>query len=257
MNGDEIIELKFEGNNISPSIVKPHEITELVNSFERALLYTIKKNHPEIDTTQLLFSFEKIKDESLDIQFFPKLVQSIVLSSFVLISDSIKNANFETLDSKTINELNTFVKFSNKYQCIGSFTYNGNRLSSLSGNTEIAIPKNKEATEETVIFGEITGAGGLKPNVHLRINDEYNIIISTDKKTSKILANKLYEKVKLAGIAKYDVDTTQITHFKISEILDYTPGNTYQAITELRAITSGYWDQFNTNEDINNELLRD
>jgi hypothetical protein len=32
------------------------------------------------------------------------------------------------------------------------------------------------------------------------------------------------------------------------------PGNAAEAFRELRELTSGYWDKFNTNEEINNEL---
>lgn len=255
--GNDILELKFEGGDINPSIVKPHEIAELLVSFEKALLHTIKKQNPEIDTEQVLVSFESIHHQSLDLQFVPQLAQSAVLSSYLLIGNCISNGDYNQLDCTTITHLKTFVKFSKKHNCIGYLNHNGQQLSSFSASTEITLPKNKIIKEETTVFGELTEVGGTNPNVHLKINDEYTLIFATDKRISKLLAPKLWEKVKLSGIVKWNVETARIEEFKLIEILDYTPGNTYQAITELKRITNGHWDKFENNEDINNELLRD
>ena len=37
-NGNDILELKFEGNGINPSIVKPSEVATQIEQFEKALI---------------------------------------------------------------------------------------------------------------------------------------------------------------------------------------------------------------------------
>ncbi|HVK97412.1 MAG TPA: hypothetical protein VM368_06320, partial [Flavisolibacter sp.] len=91
----------------------------------------------------------------------------------------------------------------------------------------------------------------------IRISDEQVLIFSTSHSHAKALAAKLYENVTLKGIAKWDAETLKIEDFKLIDILEYSPGNTSKAIGDLKKITSGFWDRYNTNEDINNQLLRD
>lgn len=253
----DIIELRFVGNQINPAVVKPREIAELIISFEKTLLSDIKERHPEIDTTQLLFSFEEIKDASIGIRFLPQLVKDIVLSSFSFISTSFQTGDFSGLSNDTISELRSLARFSKKYQCAGEFNYNGKQLSTFSPTTEIEFNKNPIIKEDITIFGRITDSGGDNPNVHLKVNDEITLIFPTSEAIAKQLAHKLYERVSLFGTVKWDAITYKVLDFKIKEIIEFKPGNTLKAINELRNISSGYWDKFNSNEDINNELYRD
>ena len=64
---NDILQLRFDGNGINPDKVKPSEICDLVIEIQNALNATIKHNHPEIDTKNVLFSFDSIKNESLGI----------------------------------------------------------------------------------------------------------------------------------------------------------------------------------------------
>lgn len=254
----DILELKFDGNDINPSTVRPHEIAELINNFEKALLSTIKENHPEIDTNEVLFSFQKIDDKSLDLFFVPRLAVDIVIASYLLISNSVANEDYSKLNNETISYLRSFTKFSKDHECIGYFNKNGKTLSSFSSNTEINYNKKQLVQGEITIFGKVIDSGGEKPNVHLRINDEDKpLIFDTTEENARKLAAKLYQKVALKGVAKWEPDTLKVDSFILSEILDYSAGNTLKAIKKLKKITSGFWNQFNTNDDINNQLLRE
>lgn len=256
-SGNDILELRFAGNEINPHAVKPHEIAELIVGFEKALLSDIKDRHPEIDINELLFVFDEVKNESIGLKFLPKIVQEIIVSSFTLISTSFNTGDFSTLSNNTINELKTFTKFSKKYNCNGEFNLNGQTLSSFTPTTEIQLNINPILEGEIKLFGRVLDSGGKKPNVHLIINDDKELIFPTSETLAKELAHRLYDKVSLIGIAKWDAITYEIKSFKIKEIVDFTPGKTLSALNELKKLTSGYWDKFNTNDEINNQLLRD
>jgi hypothetical protein len=255
--GNDILEVRFAGNEINPHAVKPHEIAELIIHFEKALLSDIKDRHPEIDTNELLFAFDEIRNESIGVRFIPKLVRDVVVSSFTFISTSFETGDFSNVSNKTIAELKTFTKFSKKYNCIGEFKLNGQNLSTFTPTTELEYNKNPILEGEVKIFGRVMDSGGDNPNVHLKINDDQKLIFSTSEINAKELAHKLYEKVSIVGIAKWDAITYEIISFKIKEIIDFTPGKTLSAINELRNLTSGVWDRYNTNDEINNQLLRD
>lgn len=254
---NDILEIRFYGNDVNPGSVKPSEIADLIKGFEKALLSEIKERNPEYDINQLLFTFEEIKNESLGLAFFPKLIKTAVISSYTLISTSFQTGDFSKLDNKTIKELKTLTAFSKKYNCAAEFKFNGEVISSFSPQTEIPYNKTAVLSGDINIFGRVIDAGGNNPNVHIKLNDENELIFSTSEANAKQLAHKLYEKVNLSGKAKWDAVTYEIKEFKLTEILDFSAGKTLSAINELRNLTSGFWDKYNTNDDINKHLLRD
>lgn len=254
---NDIIELKFEGNGINPSSVMPHEIAELIFNFEKALLATIKEKHAEIDTEELLFSFDAIRDESLDLQFVPRKASQAVLSSYQFMADSIGTGDYEKLNNTALGHLKAIARFSRRHNCTGYFTHNKTTLSTFTPSTEIVLNKTQFIKGEATIFGRLMDAGGENPNVHLKINDDYVLIFSTSEANAKALAAKLYEKVALRGMAKWHPETLRIEDFKLNDILEYSPGKASKAISDLKKLTSGFWDKFSTNDDINDQLLRD
>ena len=256
-DGDDILEIRFAGNGVSPLSVKPHEVAELIVSFEKALLSDIKERHPEIDTSQLLFAFTDIKNESLGLGFVPKIVKDIIVRSYSLIASCVGNGDLSSLNNETIQHLKTFTKFSKNHGCVGELKLNGERISSFTPTTELQYNKNQIIKGDIRLFGRVIDAGGDRPNVHLKVNDERILIFFTSEANAKLLAHKLYEKDSLVGTAKWDAITNEILEFKLLEIVDFAAGGTLDAINELRKITSGYWDKFNTTDEINNQLLRD
>lgn len=256
-NNDDIMELKFSGNGISPTTVKPHEIAELIINFEKSLLATIKDQHPEIDTDELLFTFDAIHNESLDLRFKPKRVADIVIASYTLISTSFKTGDYSTLNNNAVDSLKNITRFSKKHDCVGHFNHNNVTLSTFTPTTEITKKKPTILKEQITIFGKLIDSGGDNPNVHIRINDEQVLIFSTSHSYAKELATKLYERVALKGIAKWNAETLKIEDFKLTEILEYGQGKTSKAIKDLKSLTSGIWDNYNSNDEINNQLLRD
>jgi len=256
-NETDILELKFNGGGVNPYIVKPHEIAELIISFEKFLLTTIKENNSEIDTEELLFSFHEIDDKSLDLRFVPKKVKDVVISSYLLVTSSFNSGDFSPISNVAIDSLKTFTKFSKKYNCIGSFSHNNKTISTFNQSTEIPVNKIKIVKGETTILGKLIDVGGEKPNVHIKINDDYVLIFPTSENNAKKLATRLFEKISLTGVATWDAVSLKIETFKLLDIHDYSPGNTSTAIKDLKKLTSGIWDKYNTNDDINKQLLRD
>lgn len=257
---DEILQLRFEGNGISPDKVKPSEISELINEFQNVLLSTIKQEHREIDITSLLFSLDSIRKESLGINFkalqetiLPDIRQAVV-GAYLLITTSINTKDFSNLNSNSISSLKKIAAFSKKYSCNGHFNRNGETLSTITPTTEIRESQIPLLKGTTTIYGEVIDVGA---NIHLKLNDGSKLYIDVDKKVSKQLGTRLWDYVGLRGIAKWDPVTFKIIEFKYTEILEFSPGSVSQTFSDLRELTSGAWDKFDSNDDINNQLLKD
>jgi hypothetical protein len=244
----DVLELKFEGNNINPSIVRPSEIASLIDNFEKALLQTIAITNPEIKTDAVLFSFNEIDDKSLDIRFFTRIATDAVLTAYLLITTSVSNNDYSKLSSGTIKALKAITKFSKKYECNGYFNHNNETVATFSSNTEIGIEKSNFIKGETTIYGQIIDIGGEDPNVHFKINNNYVVIIDVTQELAESLAHKLYKEIGLKGIAKWDANSFEVEEFKISDIIDYEPTNIKSTFQEIRNIIGKYWDEI---EDVN------
>src|SRR5450631_3013788 len=143
-NEDEILELKFEGNQGNPETIKPHEVADLITNFERALLSTIKQNNPEINTDHLLISFHSIENKSLDLKFKKHAAKEIILAAFTLISSSINTSNYKELNSDTVESLKEITRFTKRHNCIGSLRYQSKALTTFSKDTEVYFDKSNE-----------------------------------------------------------------------------------------------------------------
>jgi len=262
-DANNILQLKFEGNGIKPNAVKPSEIGTLIQEFEKALLGVVKIENPAIDTNSVLFTFESIEDKSIGLLFnsdnpiIPKEIQNLIVASYISLGASVANNDFSSLDNDTISAIRSIAKFSKTHDCNGHFIHNGKTLGSVTPKSDIKLNKPQYLKGDTTIFGELVDAGGDNPNIHIKINDSYSVIIETDKPKTKELASRLYDYVGLKGFAKWDVITSKIIEFKLYEVLDYAPGNITDTFDELKNLSSGYWDNFNTDEEINKKLLRE
>lgn len=260
----DILELKFEGNGINPKSVKASEIASLITEFECAILSTLKYENPEIDTkSTVLLCFESVEDKSIGIFLSSNIdkikqeIKTLIGASYVSLATSIGNADFNKLPDEAILSLKKIQTFTTKNDCQATFKYNGETLSVINSNSKIKVSNNTIVQGDTTIYGELIDVGGENPNIHIRINDDYKITITTTKQQTKELANRLYETIGLKGNAKWDLSTSKITEFKLYNILEYTPGNIKKAFEELKDISNGFWDSLNSNDEINRKLLRD
>lgn len=254
----EILELKFEGNEISPDKVKPSEVAKLIVEFEKALTTTIEIEHRIVNDKEPLFTIETIKHASIGILFkVGKNDRAAVRRSYKTLTTAIENNDYSKLPEETVKSIRSIANFAKKYNCSANFRRNGKRLSTIGPNAEIKYVSNSLLRGDTTIYGELFDAGGDNPNLHVKINNDYTVIIDTDRATAKALAAKyLYDQVGLRGHAKWDLFTSKIVEFKLYEVLDYVPGNVKKTFDELRNITSGYWDN-KSDDDIKKNLLRD
>lgn len=257
----DILELKFEG--ITPKTVRPGELALLIYEFERIILSVVKSDYPAIDTGEVLVSFDSIKDESIGINLSPNLetvgweIKQFIVASYLSFTGTVESGNFQNLSSDTLKSLKKIQQFSKKYNTPAIFKKDGEHLSSLNPETKFKVTKSNLLGGTTTIYGEIFDAGGETPNIHIRVNDQYSVIVGATKETVKELAGKLYEVVGLKGYAKWDIKTSKIEEFELHNIVDYKAGKVKESFKKLRELSSGYWDKFDTDEDINNQLLRD
>lgn len=247
----DILELKFEGNQVNPDTIKPHEVAELIINFERALLSTIKQEHPEINTDHLLFSFHSIENKSLDLKFIAHKAKEVVIGCYALISTAITTSKYNTLNSDTVESLIEISRFTKRHECVGYFRHDNRSLTTLTKDTEIKFDKSNEIKGETRIYAKILRVGGESPTVNLKIDDEYKLTINVKEDLAKVLASKLYETAALIGVATWDKKSYKVIDFKITEVGEYEIKPLTETFDELRNLLSKHWDKI---DDINSVL---
>ena len=216
----EIIELKFDGNDIKPSKVKSSEIAALIVSYERAITTIIKSEHPEIDDDFVFVSFEEIKGSSISLKLIAHKAKNYVIPALFLISTAFETKNFNQIPNTSIEELRSIQRFAKKYKCDGYFIKNGERLAAFNQYTDVSYNELETIKGETTIYGEIQVAGGkINPHVHIRINDDYTISFEVEKELAKQLASQLYNDVGLTGVARWDRKSYKILDFKIDKLI--------------------------------------
>ena len=262
-NITDILELKCDGNGVKPDNVKASEIGALISEFETAILSTVKHENPEIDITELLICFDSIKDESIGIflrsnidKVKPEILK-LVSASYLILNTCIFTNDYTRLPTQAITSLKRIQSFAKRHEGQARFKYNGEQLSVIDARSEIKAIGQTFIKGDTTIYGELFDVGGDNPNIHIKINNDYNVIIETDRQQTKELASRLYDTVGLRGFAKWDLVTSRILEFKLYDVIDYKPGNIKNTLDKLRDLSSGVWDNYNTNDEINNQLLRD
>jgi hypothetical protein len=248
---NDILEIKFEGNQVNPDTIKPHEVAELIINFEKALLSTIKQEHPEIDTDHLLFSFHSIENRSLDLKFKAHTAKAIVVSSYALISTAINTSQYTKLNYDTIESLREISKFTKRHDCVGYFRYDDKAISTFTKDTEITFDRSNELKGETRIYGKVVRVGGESPTLHFKINDEYKIVIDVKEDLAKELAKNLYEEIGLVGVAKWDSISYKVIDFKVADIVELDNKPIKETFAELRNLLGKHWDKI---DDINSVI---
>ncbi|WP_207430587.1 hypothetical protein [Sabulibacter ruber] len=241
--GQHIVELKFEGNGIKPSKVKASEVAELVTSFEAAIYAIIKAQHPSIDDSQVLISFNQVQDQSLSIKCLANIAK-YVLPAYALIASSFNSEQYSTLPSTSVENLRKITRFSKKYECEGVLIQDGKRLAQFNKDTEIVYKDAGTSRGDTTIYGTVLKAGGDTPRVTLKIDDDYTVSFEVSKAIVIKLAENLYKEVGLIGNAKWDKRTYKVVDFRAESIIFLEQATIQETFKELGQLYSKAFNKF-------------
>lgn len=250
LNSD-ILELKFEGGGINPENVKPSEIANLLTSFERLILQQLKDEHPAINIDDVIFAFEKIDNQSLDLIFKIKQLRDLVIGTYISVAAALNTGDFSQLNRSSLPALKEIIKFSKKHNCEGHFNLNSQIIASFSPDFEIDIISKNSITGDTTVFGKVIRIGGEDPKIHFRVSETDKLIFDVSEEVAKKLSQKLYEFIGLVGIATWDANTFAIEKFEIKQILDLNNRPIPEVFEELRGLIGKHWDEI---EDIENYI---
>lgn len=232
----EIIELKFDGNGISPILVKASEVADMIRSFEQSLLPIIKENSSEINDDFVFISFEEISSNCISLKCVAHKAKQYVIPAYIAIATAFQTNQFDDLPKNSIEELRSITGFAKRHKCDGTFIKNGEPLATFTQDVEIKISDKNILRGDTTIYGKVLKAGGETPRVTLKINDSYTVSFEVKKSIAIQLATKLYSEIGLKGNAKWDKRNYKVLDFRADEIINIDENSLNESFKQLSSL---------------------
>jgi hypothetical protein len=105
-----------------------------------------------------------------------------------------------------------------------------------------SLPARDYIRGETVVYGKIESAGGVRPTVRLRVSDRQVLRAHVTQAQCEDLAKKLYRQTALRGDATWDPIDGSVVYFRTEEIIPYEPTPILEAFAALRKVVGDAYD---------------
>lgn len=256
-NGENIFTLRFWGdeNEINPKSFSAKELGQIIVAFEESIRAIIDNSFPSVNQDDVKVCLIKIEDKSESLGFYIDDIPETNLALRVF-SNSIQNNTYTSLPDKAYHGLKVIYSSVNNKNCNAELRHKSENLFTIYPNTELVKPELVNIESDGLIYGELLKIGGEKPRAWLRLDDGITFSFRLSREQVATLSPNMYKSIALKGRRKINTITDNIVGFKLYDIVEYKPYNTYNAIKELRGITNGFWDTLGDNGQIN-KYLRD
>lgn len=247
----ERLQIRFVGDegNIKPAMVRAHELALVIDAYEDAIASAIVEENPDLKIDTVRVSLVEVKHESIGLAFESNL-PLLSMPAATRISNAINNNAYSKLSKRIRDNLRTIVAFARRHQCDALLSIeqeNQVRVAILTPDTE--IPATFDMVGETVLYGEVKRAGGIKPTIEFQTFDGKTLFCPTTSSVAIQLGRMLYQEVALRGNATWDTETYQLRGFEIKEVLGFRKIPLADALNALHQ-AGGH--VFDTVEDVDN-----
>lgn len=251
---NEIIELTFRGEGITPDNLKASEVADLISSYEDALLNLIVRDNPEVNLDEVFISLINIEENSVHLKFKPKVIGTVIAAAITL-NTALNSFQYETLPYKTVESLNRIWAFTKRRNCTGEISGGENfPTARISSETEIAITDEFFFQGDTTVYGKVERVGGSKPRVRLRLDDDQIVYSEINESIAKRLAKNLYDVVCVKGFAKWRKENLKIEQLIVDQVIDFTETSIADAIKSLQTVIGESWDSIDNPENYINTI---
>lgn len=251
-NTEDILRLRISGSNITPQSLKSKEVAELICSLEDAIFHFIKHKNPDISKDSVYISLVDIKSQSAGYVFNPSIKDALL--AFSALTLAINTNNYIDIPDKAIESLKPIKTFTKNRNCKAEFFIGDERLTEITPNTIIEVPKTAYLRGESTIYGEVIRVGGMESKVVIKIDESKTLNLSISHDLAKEIAKKLYSVVGLVGDVKWSRFTHEILDFTPTHIIPYSGGSIVESFSILKNEIGQYWDKI---DNINEALLID
>lgn len=232
-----LLEVKFKGRGLRPDKILAKDLAEVIRDVEAAVLAYLSA---EADDKSILkitgLSLVEIKAGSAALRFAPRTSEAVTPAFQAFATDVGHTGNVTALKARARSSYEGIQDFCQKYRCISEFR---DRLSSRKPIAIIRPPIPIARTRpimlegETSIYGTLESVGGLDPKAWLR-TDHGRVNFDVTQDQARELGQRLYTRIGVRGVARWDAYTSAVSSFKFLELLAYREKPLSQAFQSLR-----------------------
>lgn len=234
-NTEDIIQIKFTGNNIKPDSVSIQDFVSVLAAFEKSLRAVVEHNNPNLDIEDDYISLIDIENRSLSLVLKLREDQLVVNESYKQFTKSLDSNQFDLLPIASVDELKKITTFNQRYQCKMQLGYGSNGNFVRMGEFKQYKPhKLKSFRDKKTIYGELIKIGGDKPKAYIQQYNGTVINGSLSKEMAVNYSGLLYKKVKAFGVVVVSGKTLTPVSFKVNEIAPFEPLSLQDSIDSIK-----------------------
>jgi len=239
---DELLELHFSGQDISPDSIRIGEIATILDAFEKVLLSIISQDHPTLTKDAITIGLHRVNEGSLGLQFTSRLPE-VVTPAFHQAAQSIHLGVEDHLPPDSIPDFEKILSFVKRHQAQADFIVINGRAEKLATLTpDYEIPKPVFISGQTTVYGQIVRVGGVEPKVEVKLISGITIYCPFDVSLASRLGSLLYNTVGLNGEAHWNPRTYEIEEFRVTDIAPYKETPLVEAFQSISKIAGKYYD---------------
>jgi len=217
-----ILELKFQGNDIKPNKVSIKELTNILSNFDEAFKAMILHYDPTIDLDDDYISLIAIDNKSLSLKSELKKFIEVSKTAYLALALAISSGDINALPEKAKKPIHNISNFNKKWDCEAKFGYSKNNIfNEIASFKSLNQDKDYTFQQKSTYYGELKKIGGDNPVANvLSLNGRY-INAHLSKEQVIEYSNLVYKDVKIVGSAKYSGKTLRLKSFFLESMEAY------------------------------------
>lgn len=235
----EQIELKFQGENISPESFSLSEIGKILQTIEQ-LIVPIAANTSK-------------KDFSLKLKSMQPGSLSLALSSssepifkkvFLIIFDAIRRNDLTKIPYNSVqklDELYRIIKTRKAFLSVFSKSGKSKLLGEINLKDEVNFSGYDNLRGATTVYGKVMWVGGKTPSVTIEIDTGHSFTCESPDSFLKFFTDNLYKNVILHGIAIWEPSTYHVKDFLIESVEPHNLRPIDEVLEEMREKFGKYY----------------
>lgn len=240
-------DIAFTETPIPVESISSNDLGEMIGEVETAVALVAAKMHPEIDAEKVRVGLIGVKPKAVEYTFASTTPD--VIGAIDQIIASLDARSYQSVPARALRSLKGIDAFRRELGAGIQWSRDGStRMARINQTDDLELPELEILSGETVIYGQLTRAGGTPPKLRLRLQDGTPLSVITTEALARSAGGLLYEPIGLRGRAEWDVNSATVISFRADELLPYRQKSAVETVKRLREATAAIQSDWDTLE---------
>lgn len=237
------VEVRLEGEGISPQTISSRQFAKLIEHFEVALEALIMHDAPALGLKEgeLVLAVQEVSTGSLRVVFHTGYDQDVA-QALSRLGQALTTAAFDVLPLRVVDALAEIQSVTRRYRAVMEIaSVNGERRVWGRLHADMALRTRRTLSTTETLYGRVIRVGGEKPpRAKLIFWDGSELTCEITKRdqrrVARQLAARLYDWVGVQGEAQRSATTWELLSFSVQQVLPYVeklPADAFQALAQI------------------------